>query len=82
MKTYGKVALQFQAFLTSALNEVSGQLHAPPALPRYVTGGWVSHTVIPGTSKERGVFCPCRKSKHDSSLIQFSHLQYYFFLQY
>jgi hypothetical protein len=33
MKTYWGVEVQLHAFLTSALEEVSGQLHAPAALP-------------------------------------------------
>jgi len=33
MKTYLGVEIQLHAFLTSALDGVSGQLHAPAALP-------------------------------------------------
>jgi hypothetical protein len=33
MKAYWEMEVQRHAFLTSALDEVSGQLHAPAALP-------------------------------------------------
>jgi hypothetical protein len=44
MKAYGGVHVYINIFLTSALLEVSGQLHAPSALspgkiPRYPLGG-------------------------------------------
>jgi len=32
MKTYKRVQVQFHAFLSSALDGISGQLHAPAAL--------------------------------------------------
>jgi hypothetical protein len=33
MKTYGEAEIQLHAFLTLALDENSGQIHAPVALP-------------------------------------------------
>jgi hypothetical protein len=48
MKPYVGVDVQIRIFLTSALLEVSGQLHAPTALPpgerasgTHWIGGWV-----------------------------------------
>jgi hypothetical protein len=48
MKTHGGVDVYTHVFLTSALGEVSGQLHAPATLPHgkslhytYWIGGWV-----------------------------------------
>jgi hypothetical protein len=64
---YGELELQLHAFLTSALDGVSGQLHASVALlpktPYHSTGGWVGST----TGLEK-LLRPYLESNHDSSI--------------
>jgi hypothetical protein len=51
MKVHGEVTVQLQSFLTSALDGVSGQLHAPAAFsPQKSAAGihWIGRWVYPG----------------------------------
>jgi hypothetical protein len=68
MKTYKRVQVQFHAFLSSALDGISGQLHAPAALtpekePPVPTGkeaGWPHNWS--GCCGEETNPCPCWES--------------------
>jgi hypothetical protein len=59
MKTYGGVDMQIHVFVTSALVEVSGQLHAPAILlpgnsPHYpLRRGWVGTRTGPDEAERR-----------------------------
>jgi hypothetical protein len=74
--TYGGVEV-YSIFLTSVLNGVSGQLHAPPALSpgeetlgTFSLGGRVSPWAGLDAVKMRKISRPCRKSNPDSSTVQ------------
>jgi hypothetical protein len=72
MKMYRGVDVQIHIFLTSALTEVSGQLHAPTALPRvkgttgervpgtHWLGGWVGPRAGLDDVEKRKILDPTR----------------------
>jgi hypothetical protein len=71
------------SFLTSALDRVSGQRHAPAALNlggkdpgTHCTGGWVGLTAGMGTEVRGKILCPCRGSNPDRPVVQ-SVVRYY-----
>jgi hypothetical protein len=65
------------SFSTSALDGVSGQLHAPAALfpgkrtpGTHCTGGWVGLRACLDTEARAKILCPCRGSNPDRRIVQ------------
>jgi hypothetical protein len=65
------------SFLTSALDGVSGQCHAPAALcpgertpGTHFTGGWVGLRAGLDTEVRGKILCPCRESNLDCPVVQ------------
>jgi hypothetical protein len=56
----GERSYSSYSFLTSALDEVSGQRHAPTALCPHCTGGWVGPRAGLDTEARGKILCPCR----------------------
>jgi hypothetical protein len=74
---WGERRYSSYSFMTSALDGVSGQLHAPAALcPRertpstHCTGGWVGLRAGLDTEVRGKILCPCRESNPDRPVVQ------------
>jgi hypothetical protein len=58
--------------------EMSGQFHAPTALPRvtapstHCTGGWVGPRAAPDVTEKRNISCPCRGATTNVTATSYS----------
>jgi hypothetical protein len=79
LKKYGEVEVQFNHSLPRNLMEVSGQIHAPAALPQheknshcvYCIGGWVGLSRSRPCGKEKKIYCSHRKWSPEPWVVHF-----------